>query len=242
MGMSIVNSMDEFMKKVYNDDRKLYVLLKEVFMKIDKDSSGSIDMSELALATEQLGENPNQSEIQHAMQVMDLNHDGKINFREFVYWWKRGRQGAISIQKMAGSFASKFAANVPGSVDLLRNIGIGKRTIDKTTYTKELSLRVGQDFSDSKLSMRLLLGKSAKREQILHEANQALSFNMRESWVAVALTTKTGDASSDHSQLAQDTCKSLLNSFLASAYDGQTLQNALGANAQVMGNKVFVGA
>ena len=44
-------------------------------------------------------------DLQTAMAEMDLNADGKISFKEFVYWWKRGRQGGKSVYKLTGKWA-----------------------------------------------------------------------------------------------------------------------------------------
>mmetsp|Transcript_26662 Transcript_26662/g.92630 ORF Transcript_26662/g.92630 Transcript_26662/m.92630 type:complete len:96 (-) Transcript_26662:252-539(-) len=61
--------------------------IKHVFCTFDTDASGSLDLSELARLTEELGEKLDDDEVRLAMKELDVNGDGTIGFAEFAEWW-----------------------------------------------------------------------------------------------------------------------------------------------------------
>ena len=58
--------------------------LQDVFDQFDKDKDGKISAKELENAMQSMGQNPTVDEINQMMQEVDLNHDGKIDFDEFM--------------------------------------------------------------------------------------------------------------------------------------------------------------
>ena len=59
----------------------------EVFKSFDRDGSGSIDRAELARLLEALGQEIPEVELEIALEVIDVNHSGKISWDEFKAWW-----------------------------------------------------------------------------------------------------------------------------------------------------------
>lgn len=59
----------------------------EVFKSFDRDGSGSIDRGELARLLEALGQEIPEVELAVALDVIDVNHSGRISWDEFKAWW-----------------------------------------------------------------------------------------------------------------------------------------------------------
>ncbi len=59
----------------------------EVFKSFDRDGSGSIDRDELTRLLEALGQDLPEEELAVALEVIDINHSGRISWEEFKAWW-----------------------------------------------------------------------------------------------------------------------------------------------------------
>ena len=59
----------------------------EIFKSFDRDRSGSIDRAELARLLEALGQDLPEVELAVALEVIDVNHSGRISWDEFKSWW-----------------------------------------------------------------------------------------------------------------------------------------------------------
>jgi Ca2+-binding EF-hand superfamily protein len=59
----------------------------EVFKSFDRDGSGSIDRNELSRLLEALGQDLPEVELSVALEVIDINHSGRISWDEFKAWW-----------------------------------------------------------------------------------------------------------------------------------------------------------
>ncbi len=59
----------------------------EVFKSFDRDGSGSIDAKELTRLFEALGQDLPEEELAVALEVIDVNHSGRISWDEFKAWW-----------------------------------------------------------------------------------------------------------------------------------------------------------
>lgn len=58
--------------------------LKEKFIAMDKDSNGSISLSELREVLKRRGSTMSESEVQMTMSLADVNGDGRLDFHEFL--------------------------------------------------------------------------------------------------------------------------------------------------------------
>ena len=59
----------------------------EIFKSFDRDRSGSIDRNELSRLLEALGQELPEVELAVAVEVIDINHSGRISWDEFKSWW-----------------------------------------------------------------------------------------------------------------------------------------------------------
>ncbi|XP_052765790.1 neo-calmodulin-like [Mya arenaria] len=79
--------LDEFIKffkeykgKHQNDEKAI----RNAFKAFDKNGNGMIEASELRAIMQRCGQTLSDSEIEEMIKVADSNHDGKINYNEFV--------------------------------------------------------------------------------------------------------------------------------------------------------------
>jgi len=87
--LSVQEQCDELNVKfladnTYNTDAKTLDVYKQKFMDMDLDGSGDIDIHELGLAMEKIGKPKNQLELKKMIDEVDLDHDGVINYTEFL--------------------------------------------------------------------------------------------------------------------------------------------------------------
>jgi hypothetical protein len=75
-------------------------LIQEVFDKIDTNKNGFIEKNEMKAAALELGEIATCEDFEKSFQVMDENHDGKISLKEFINWWKLGRQNSALMKRL----------------------------------------------------------------------------------------------------------------------------------------------
>ena len=91
--------------------------VKEAFNKFDKDGSGAIDRDELAQVSAELGQPLSEEQLETALEDLDLNKDGVIDFGEFRRWYYSGMKSYSNrkraLFKAIGGFGqfSKAAAN-----------------------------------------------------------------------------------------------------------------------------------
>ena len=62
----------------------LFKDLKEAFKIFDKNKNGFIEMKELKAVTTTLGQKLTEEEFQEFWREADVNHDGKLDYMEFV--------------------------------------------------------------------------------------------------------------------------------------------------------------
>lgn len=74
-----------------------YALLREAFNMVDQDRSGGISAAEVSQLLATLGKDPGPAKGKEILEAGDANHDGMIDFVEFVAWEAR-LPGAVSHQ------------------------------------------------------------------------------------------------------------------------------------------------
>ena len=61
--------------------------IREIFDHYDADKNGTIERSEFAALLAALDADMSEDEIATGMKALDDNHNGRIDFDEFVAWW-----------------------------------------------------------------------------------------------------------------------------------------------------------
>ncbi len=106
-------SSDEILNHIIKAEEETNSLLKTVFANLDKSGDGFIDLTEMETICRELGVDVTHAEFQETLRSLDINHDNKIGFDEFVDWWKKGRQCSklmeylISMKIVTSSFLKK---------------------------------------------------------------------------------------------------------------------------------------
>ena len=68
-------------------ERETKKRLMRKFKKLDLDNSGALDQAEVAALIESLGMSLNKKQLKVAMEAMDADGSGEIDFEEFSGWW-----------------------------------------------------------------------------------------------------------------------------------------------------------
>ena len=79
-------NLDEFLKLVSITQSPERVT--KAFQTFDRDSSGTISKKEFKLVLRKIGSNLGDADIEQIFKDTDINHDGKIDYKEFVKYWK----------------------------------------------------------------------------------------------------------------------------------------------------------
>lgn len=183
-------------------------LLREIFNDMDKDQNGFINNEEIFDALSKLDKNLTQVDTNRIFKTIDKNEDGKINFNEFSYWWKRGRQRKTSVLDLTANFTERINYYLPKMANPLQRRGIDKRKLQKKIVIKARTMK------ESKVELKITVAKSAKREQLLRKVEEMLNLNIHEFWISFVLTCKNQACAVKRLKLIEDMLYYLKFSFL----------------------------
>lgn len=219
--------------ELYEQQKNLAKMLRELFTDIDTDFSNFITFEEFFEAIGLLNHECSIDMARTIMKEIDKDNNGKISFNEFCYWWKRGRQGKTSILQLTSEWADKIRYILPKMNDFTENSQINKKK-----SKKRLSF-----VSKSKAAPRFCLdfkaGKSGKREEILHKIEEKLTLNIYESWITFVITAKTDEKARERLKLFEETVNNLQlclisNSSNIKFWDSFTIETSK------IGDKIFL--
>ena len=94
------------LRKFLTADKKEFVAIRAAFDMFDTDKSGSIDAREFQSLCFEIGEVLSKRQVANAVQAIDRDGSGAIEFDEFAMWWvtadhSGGESGSLSASKMA---------------------------------------------------------------------------------------------------------------------------------------------
>ena len=88
--------------------------VKPAFKKFDSDGSNAISRDEFTDMMKDLGSELNEEQVSAAMEDLDVNHDGVIDFEEFTRWYFTGMKsysaGRRTFLKMSAKSSKLFDA------------------------------------------------------------------------------------------------------------------------------------
>lgn len=70
--------------------------LKEAFDSFDKDKSQSLDTTEVARLAASLGVKTDSRAIEELFKTIDVDHDGRLSFDEFLAWYRVGKHTKLA--------------------------------------------------------------------------------------------------------------------------------------------------
>lgn len=75
-------------ERVMYSENDPFAEVREIFSHYDRDKSGSIDSREFARVCDALGVEMAEDELQVGLTIVDADGDGRINWDEFLGWWR----------------------------------------------------------------------------------------------------------------------------------------------------------
>lgn len=167
LNLEELNSI-EILDHIIKAEEETNALLKSVFTNFDKSNDGYIDLAEMETICRELGVDVTHSEFQETLRSLDINHDNKIGFDEFVDWWKKGRQCSKLMESL---ISMKIATN-----SFLKNcleskyLQFVKSKCEKTKKEKSelinsflgINIENVKDIPDFQVSLEAFFGGEAK--------------------------------------------------------------------------------
>lgn len=227
---------EDYIAKVLSADKDLHILLKTVFQKIDSDGSGAIEGRELVQAARELKQEVSAQEVETALGEMDANKDSKVSFAEFRDWWKRGRQGAVSVHKAIQSWAERTSAQVPGAVREL-NALMHKKEKKYQGSQSSFQLSIGPDFPP-KLSLSLDLGSGKAREALTVALSSQLGYTTKPTWLAIVLPCSTASPDPRLVKTLDGFWKAQFEMVMSMSADSAVMRNLVGVDVRSIGKSV----
>jgi calmodulin len=152
---------------------------RQLFHEIDADGGGTLDRDEIQQLAKRLGKRVSGKALAEAMQEMDADGSGEIEFEEFLSWWK-GHQA-----KGGGGFFSglsldflKSAPPPPPETELERNLRLADEEAERQREARQVFDEIDEDGGGSldRDEIKQLAKKLGKRisEKQLNEAMQEM--------------------------------------------------------------------
>jgi len=94
------NNFKKLRSIIFSEGDKLNKQIRQFFDEIDIKKNGFIEKEEVELMASKLGENVSDEEFKNMSAIMSNNKDCKVDFNEFVTWWKLGRQNTKVMERL----------------------------------------------------------------------------------------------------------------------------------------------
>ena len=149
--------------------------LKEAFDGFDKDKSGFLDMDEVVSLASSLGVKTSKKELTDLFASIDVNHDNKASFEEFLAWYRVGKHSKLTkllkyqlevknrLRKSKATMDSAISDGTPDDKTIQYfNILMYDREIAGTTL--EVNLEVGEGNERMRRLMKLAYPMANQRD------------------------------------------------------------------------------
>ena len=143
-----IECMTFLVNNTFNFD---FAKLRNAFHALDKDNSGTLEMSEIREAF--AGMNIPAAELNQIFENIDLNHDGEINYTEFL---------AVTVDR-------KKAVTTNNLLFAFHHFDIDNTGVITHDNLKECFKREGRHFEDEELNTMLAEVKCAEPGKITYE-------------------------------------------------------------------------
>ena len=161
--------------------------MRRTFEDLDQDDSGLLSRNEVCSMIARLGEDPSDKRVDAAMEAMDRDRSGQVDFDEFTKWWKMQPDptlttGAEKVQQRLqerirelDGLASEQEANILYAFELIDADGSGR--LD------------GQEVQAAMRKMGVLVGPEGAAEAFVEMEkgpdNQVGFFSFRRWWMGL---------------------------------------------------------
>ena len=227
---SLKDFYSEFFIQLSNIERNL----RRIFSEIDSDEDGFIDKHELVLGLSKLNFRIDADEISSQLKNIEIIKNGKIGYSEFSYWWKRGRQGGMSLRKLTETIHSALSKLIPEQAEYISQDRIIK---DKTKKNMKIETK---NNSEGKLGVSFSIGTGSKREEILRPVNNPLSLFIYESWVTFKIKYKNEALAKQNLNKIDEIVHSIKYTLLGMINLGNEMESGIVTKVINNGNEVFI--
>lgn len=236
LGIHVVKNSKQLFNKIFSEDFKLVCMLRDLFHRIDQKSSGEIDFAELFCLVQQIRPDIGEDEIRDGLRRIDIHQKGRINFDEFCFWWKKGRQGPATFTESIVNWA-KIVAKNPETKTMLRTMTQNRLMVNKESRKKEVEVLVG-DCVVNETEVVLEIGKGAFRERLLKDVNKELNLYSQEIWVNFQMRIRPGKGIQQAEDFIKRKALSLLNTLTGDYIDGKRIKKSVQLSTVVNGSYV----
>lgn len=234
LGIHVVKNSKQLFNKIFSEDFKLLCMLRDLFQRIDQKNSGEIDFGELFFLVQQIRPDITEIEIKDGLRRIDIHQKGRINFDEFCFWWKKGRQGPATFTESIVNWA-KIVAKNPETKTMLRTMTQNRLMVNKETKKKEVEVLVG-DCISNETEILLEIGKGAFRERLFKDINQELNLYSQEIWITFQLRVRPGKGIQQAEDFIKRKALSLLSTLTGDYIDGKRIKKSVQISTTINGN------
>ena len=198
--------------------------LKAVFGRFDKDNSGSISLQELQLIAKELGTVMPDDDAKAAMEELDVNKDGMLNFEEFVKWWasdsKRGGNKGLLLDLVKAKIMAEMVQKQVAAV--MRDTATKKVELGSEQTSVRLDVVAG-DISGGVFGSNISLYALPFSRSVLQSEFDKMGAKPKDGYVPLAMVTIDFNARSSASDADLKDTASALNDVLQQIVQGAEL-------------------
>ncbi len=184
-------------------DMEEYKKIRGAFQKYDKDGNGTIESSEMHEIARSMGENPDSDEFQKSLYALDLNQDGVLSLKEFIMWWKIGRQNCHALPKVYDLFHF-FQNLINKNFNFSEYVESINKLSEEKTFQKskqKIILRSPGMFKiKSKLELSIAIGADKRLEmatKFLSQFTKNTSTAAKTNWISIYFPLNQGNKKID---------------------------------------------
>lgn len=178
-------------------DMEEFQRIKESFSTYDKDGNGSIEVSEMNEIARNMGEDPESDEFKKSLLALDLNQDGNISQKEFILWWKIGRQNSHALPKIYDLFVEvqkilQKNLNISNFSEMITKVI--EEQIQDVSHQKILFRTPGLFKPKTKLELSIAIGAEVRQNMALKFLSQFTknTNSAKSNWISIYIPLNQG--------------------------------------------------
>lgn len=176
----------EYLQVVIQNERRVFLLVKKIFRKIDRHRNGYVSLLDLKEIAAELGVYISELDIVQTVRSLDIDRDNRISFAELLAWWKKGRQGLKTFQNLMDNLACKITSKVLGTCKMIKSIGI----LNIPKIQKTLSISVGKPFTKCKTHLFVKVSDMEELGSLAQSKGSILGLRDEKLWIGFNFKTQ----------------------------------------------------
>lgn len=141
--------------------------LHAVWVAVDADGSGELDMEELGQVLEKMGQKADPAQLEVIYKQLDQDEDGDVDYEEFVEWWQIQKEKAHERARQQGGDGDQ------GSLELEDMLGASPKRVAKPKVEKGVVTEAEEEAEERRVFFDCLdLGKLDAFDGLLEQAKK----------------------------------------------------------------------